>query len=92
LFSIGRPAHFEPDRFAKKIFERPQVAVRRPHLELRVARRAQLQQKIVAAIAQLEPRDHLRVAAVEALRETQNRREQAHRAPLIRRQVAVLRL
>ena len=64
------------------------VTRRRPELQLRVARRAQLQQVVVAAIVELEAGDGLRVAAIEALREAQNRRQRADRAPRAAPQVA----
>ena len=48
-----------------------------PQLQLRVARRAQLQQVVVAAVVKLEARDRLRVAAIEAFREAQNGGERA---------------
>jgi hypothetical protein len=74
------------------MLERCQVAVRGPDLELGVAGRAQLQQQVVAAVAQLEARDHLGVAAVEALGQAQDGREPAYAAPEIRWQLGVLRL
>jgi hypothetical protein len=78
LFSIGRPAHFEPDGFAQQPLERGQVAIRRPDLQFGVARGAELQEEVFAAIAQLEARDHLRVTAVEALRDAHDGRQQPH--------------
>ncbi len=54
---------------------------RRPELELGVSRGAQLQEIVVSAIVELEARDRLRVTAVEALRQPQNGRQRAHRAP-----------
>ena len=52
-----------------------------PQLQLRVARRPQLQQIVVAAVVELEVRDRLRVAAIEALGQPQDRRERANGAP-----------
>ena len=46
-----------------------------PELELRVARRPNLQQRIVAPIVELEARDRLSVTAVEIFRESKHRRE-----------------
>jgi len=54
------------------------VPGRRPDLELGVASRSDLQQIVVAAVVQLETRDDLRVAAVEALGQPQNRGKRAH--------------
>jgi hypothetical protein len=53
----------------------------RPELQLRVTRRAQLQQVVVAAIVELQAGDGLRVAAIQTLREPQNRGKRTHRAP-----------
>jgi len=52
-----------------------------PEFELRVARRANLQQIVVAAIVQLETADDLRMAPVEALCQAQDSGERANRAP-----------
>lgn len=68
------------------------MAIGGPDFQLRIARRAELQQEVFAPVAQLEPRDHLRVAAVEALGHAEDRRKQAHRAPEIARQIRVLLL
>jgi hypothetical protein len=54
------------------------VPRRGPDFELRVARRAHLQQIVVAAIVELEPPHALRVAAIEALRQPQDRGQRAH--------------
>jgi hypothetical protein len=86
LGRLGRPVgedttNFDPNRFAGETFERRQRSRRGPHFELGVARRAQLQQIIVAAIVELEAGDRLGVAAIEALREPQHRRERTHRLP-----------
>jgi hypothetical protein len=92
VFSIGRPAHFEPNRLTEQILERAQVAIRRPGLELGVARRAQLQLEVVAAIPHVEAGDHLRVAAVEAFRHAKNGGQQPDGAPPIGGQVGILGL
>jgi hypothetical protein len=92
LFSIGRPAHFEPDGFAQQCLERGQVAVRSPDLQFGIAGRSEQQQEILAAIAQLEAGDHLRVAAVEALRHAEYRRQQSYATAEIGGKIPVLRL
>ena len=51
-----------------------------PQFKLGVARRAQLQQIVVAAVVNLEAGDALRVAAIETFRQTQNRGQRSHRA------------
>jgi hypothetical protein len=61
---------------------------RRPELELDIARRAQLQQVVVAAVVQLKPRHGLGVAPIQALRQAQNGRKRADCAPLAARQIA----
>jgi hypothetical protein len=77
LFSIGvatrigeEASDFEPERLAGQAFERRGVPRGGPELQLGVARRPQLQQVVVAAVVNLEARDALRVAAIEAFRET----------------------
>src|SRR3954471_12186372 len=81
LFSICVAADFDPERLSCESFEWRGVTRRGPELQLRVARRAQLQQIVVAAVVELEAGDRLRVAAVEALREPEDRGERSHLAP-----------
>ena len=58
---------------SERVFERSHVAACRPDLQLRVAGRAELQQeRFIALILHLQVRDDLRVAAVEALGDTEN--------------------
>ena len=52
-----------------------------PELELRIARRANLQQRIVAPIVELDARDRLGVTAIEILRESKHRGEPPHDLP-----------
>ena len=61
---------------------------RGPQFQFRVARRPHLQQVVVASIAQLEPGDGLSVASIEALRESENRRQRPHGASRTPSQVA----
>jgi len=70
-------ADLDAERFPRERLERRGVPRGGPQLQLRVARRAQLQQVVVAAVVKLEARDRLRVAAIEAFREAQNRGERA---------------
>jgi len=74
-------ADLDAKRLARQPFERGRVARGRPQLELGIARRPQLQEIVVAAVVQLEPRDRLRVTAVEALRQPQDRGKRADGAP-----------
>jgi hypothetical protein len=92
LFSIGRSAHFEPDRFAQQRLEWGEVPVRGPHFQLRVAGGVELQEEIVATIAQLESGDDLRMTAVEALRNAQDCRQQAYGTPKVRWQLRIFLL
>src|SRR5437762_2683091 len=57
--------------------------------ELHVAGRSQLEQVVVAAIVQLDAGDRLRMAAVEAFRQAEDRRERPHDAPIAAAQLAV---
>jgi len=66
-----------------------------PELELRVAAGAHLQEAVLAAVVKVDAGDGLRVAAIEALGEPQNRRQRLDGpAPLARqvREAFVLRL
>src|SRR3954471_21978273 len=81
LFSICVAADFDPERLSCESFEWGGVPRGGPELQLRVAGRAQLQQIVVAAVVELEPVDRLRVAAVEAFGQPQNRGQRPHRAP-----------
>jgi hypothetical protein len=83
-----RPAHFEPQRFAGQPLERLRLSRRRPELQLRIARRAQLQEVVVAAIAERHTGDRLRVAPIEALCEPQHRGQRAHPAALAALEIA----
>jgi hypothetical protein len=86
LFSIslsGRFGHdtadFDAQRFTGHSLEWRGMAGRRPELELDVARRAQLQQIVVATIVKFESGHGLRVAAIQALREPKDRGERTNR-------------
>jgi hypothetical protein len=64
------------------------VTRRGPQLQLGIARGAQLQQIVVAAVVQLEAGDGLRVAAIEALGQTQDRGQRADGPPQPAPQIA----
>jgi len=66
------------------------VTRRRPELELGIAVGADLQKRIVAAIVQLDSGQALRVAAVEAFGQPQNRGERLDDATPLARQLAVV--
>src|SRR5258705_3090228 len=73
VFSISVAADLESEGLAGHSLKRRRMPRRRPELQLRVTRRAQLQQVVVAAIVELQAGDGLRVAAIQTLREPQNR-------------------
>ena len=75
--------HFNPNRLPEQLLEGAEMAIRGPHLEFRVARRLELQQEVVAAIAQLQGGNDLCVAALETLGEAQDRGEQPHAFPQV---------
>jgi hypothetical protein len=58
------------------------MALGGPELELRITRRSNLQQRIVATIVELDAGDRLGVAAIEVFRQAKDRREPSdHLAP-----------
>src|SRR5471030_919029 len=65
LFSICVAADLDAERLSRQAFEWSGVARGRPELQLRVARRPQLEKIVVAAIVELEAGDGLRVARSE---------------------------
>jgi hypothetical protein len=77
LFSIGVWAHFDPERLANHVLERRGVPLGRPQLELGIAARPHLQQRILAAVVKVDPRDDLRVAPIEVFRKAEHRRQRA---------------
>ena len=52
-----------------------------PQFQFRVARRVQPHQEIVVIPADVDPRDHLRMAAIEAFGEPDKRAQQPHDPP-----------
>jgi len=80
----------ETERLARQPFERFRLSRRGPQLELRVTRRADLQQVVVAAVVKRKTADRLRVAPVEILRQPQHRRQRADDAPFLAAQPAEL--
>src|SRR5204863_6312625 len=86
LFIMVCSADFDAERLAYQTLERRRVSRGRPVLELGVHRRPDLQQRIVAPIVDVEARDRLRVAAIQAFRETKDGREAAHDPLLLARE------
>jgi len=66
------------------------VTHRRPQLQFCIAGGAELKQAVVAAIVQLEARDWLRVASIEALRQAQHRGQRTNCPATLPLEVAVL--
>ena len=55
-----------------------------PELQLGIARRPQLDEKLLSAVVQLDSGDHLRVRAVERFRNAQNRGQRLDDGPPLR--------
>ena len=72
LFNIRRSANLHAQAFADHLLEGRRVPRRSPQLELGIAARPHLQQRIVAAIVKLDVGQALRVAPVEAFGEPQD--------------------
>ena len=71
-------ADLDSERLAEQALEGSRMPRRRPQFELRIAAGAYLQEGILTAIVQLDARQVLRVAAVEAFGQAQNCRERPH--------------
>jgi hypothetical protein len=82
-------AHFNAQRLPEKPLERLRVAAGGPKLELGIAARANLQQPVLAAIVKVDARHRLRMAPVEALGQTQDRRQRSDDTTTLPRQGAV---
>jgi len=74
-------AHFDAQRLSEQALERLRVAAGGPELELGIAAGANLQQAVLAAIVKIDARHRLRMAAVEALGQAQNRRQRPDDTP-----------
>jgi len=83
-------AHFDPKRLANHSLKFCRMSRRGPKLQFSIARRAQLEQAVVAAVVELEARHGLRVAAIEPFRQPQHGRQLANRATPLPFEVAVL--
>src|SRR3954471_14635863 len=89
LLSISVSADLDVQRLSQQLLEWGHVPCGRPELELCVAAGPDLQQGVVAAIVQLDPRQALRVAAVEAFRQPENRRQLFHDSAPLSREVTI---
>src|SRR5260221_7519983 len=89
LFGMDRSADFNPQGLSDQSFKGRGLTRGRPELELRVAARPHLQQSVLAAIVQLDPREALRVAAVQIFGQPQNRGERPNRPAPLAGQVSV---
>src|SRR5262245_13870238 len=74
LFNMGF-AHFKAQRLADDPLEGGGMAAGRPQLELGVRRRSHLHQEIILAVMQFEAGDRLRMTSIQALGETEDRRQ-----------------
>jgi hypothetical protein len=90
LFGMGRSADFNAQRLSDESFERRGLARGGPKLQLSVATGSHLQQRVLAAIVQLDAGQALRVTAVEIFGQPQNRGERANRPPALARQVRIV--
>jgi hypothetical protein len=86
----GRRAHFDAQRLAEKTLELCRVTRGCPQLQFCIAGGTELKQAVVPAIVQLEARNRLRVAAIEAFRETEHGRQRANRPAALLLEVAVV--
>ena len=77
----GVRADLDAERLANQPLEGGGVSRRRPQLQLGVAGRPELKQRVLAAIVQLEPGDGLRVTAVEAFGQAQDRGQRTNGPP-----------
>jgi len=62
----------------------------RPQLQLGVSARANLEERVLPAVVQLDARETLGVAAIEAFRQPEDRGERPHRLAALSRKVHVL--
>jgi hypothetical protein len=75
VFPYLSAGDFEPYRRIQLALERRDVAVRCPQLQLRITAGTEPGQVIVAAREKIDPRDGLRVAAIESFRQPDHRRQ-----------------
>jgi hypothetical protein len=71
----------EPDGAAEHLFERSGMPVSGPELELRVAAGVEARQVLIGRRVQLDARERLGMAAIQALGEPHHRRQRAYGAP-----------
>src|SRR5262249_27255783 len=83
-----RSSDLEPQGLREKFLEWSGVPAGCPELQFRVAPGADLQQVVLAPVAQIEAGDRLRVASVKALREPENRGERLHDCTPLSGQIA----
>jgi hypothetical protein len=78
LFNIRVSADFNPQRLAEQPLERRRMTRGGPELELRVPRCVHLQERVVFAVVQFEVRNRLRVTAIQAFGQAEDRRERSN--------------
>jgi hypothetical protein len=82
-------AQLKSYRFPEHLFQCVDVAVRRPHLELRVPLRAKPCRIFLAIWVEIDRRNRLRVASIEPFRQPYHRRQLFNRFSKLRREVFV---
>ena len=88
-FLVVGARYLEAQRTPEDRFERRHMAVRGPEFELRVPGRTEPYQVIVGARINLDPRERLRVAAIEPFREPDDRCQRFHHLAQRSAEVAV---
>jgi hypothetical protein len=82
-------AHFDAQRLADDALERSRVPLGGPQLELGIAARTHLEERVLTAIVEVDGRDGLRVAAVEVFGQPQHGAQRADDLPPLAAKVAV---
>ncbi len=83
---MGLSAYFDVKRFADESLERRGMAGRSPELQFGVSRRPHLQQRVRATVVKLEAGNRLRMAAIEAFRQSKDGGERSHDLPPLARE------
>jgi hypothetical protein len=80
---MGVSADFESERLSEHPLERRRMPCGRPEFQFGVPRGAELEQSVLSAVVQLDAGDGLGVAAIEALRQAQHRRQRPYDPPAL---------
>jgi len=90
LFSIRVFAHFNAQRLTDHPLERRRMTLGGPELQFRIARRSNLQQRIVTSIVKFDAGDGLGVAPIEVLGKTEHGRQPSYNTAALAAQAAEL--